>query len=233
MWFQGSYAAPSLYDVTRRRFATLVAPGPSLETRAHGLDRTVSSSCALSIGHLVSSPANVGAEFLILGDSGVADSLSPPWPELARMHRLARQAILDQLDDTSCVALTLYGSDFAVVSSEGAVRVGTYVEPLGPPQVVRRVHADGRGFTEEFASGTVSGPWGAAGWREFVVVLFGGRGDAKRRTLDFYRLSDLGYAGSLRLPFVARGFAIRADTLAIYGERDDYPAVAAFRLSRR
>ncbi len=162
-----------------------------------------------------------------LGDSArIVDSIAYPFPELIGVSPLARQASLQQIDDTSCAILPAYARSFAILAG-GSVRVGTGIEPVPTPQVVEsKVDA---GVRRRLADDVRASHLSAATWRGRVFVLFYGRSGYRGRVVDVYS-AKLVYEGSLLLPWRASFISVKNDNLYVLGEDADEPVLAAFRL---
>jgi hypothetical protein len=138
-----------------------------------------------------------------------------------------------QADDTSCAVLPVYQSVFAIYTSQSGFLAGQFVEG-GPPVSASISSSDGgTSGSITLPKGTMPGPMDARVWRDHLAVLFEGRSRHRRRVLDLYRRDDLSYVGSLVLPMRAARIAVSGDTLAVLGERDDYPVVAVLLLRGR
>lgn len=233
MWFLGPYRYPALFDASARRLTPFTTSAPLVASISFPERPWFLSACELDpTTTLHTASVESGRDIFLARAGAVLDSLATPWTELSALNPIVRQSIARQMDDDSCVLFTLYQSRFATYSSSEGFRTGRFIEPPTSVAAVIRVHEDGRGSTRSLPRGTVAGPSAASGWQDHVVVLFGGRSEHRHRVLDFYRRDDLQYAGSLLLPWRARTIAIRGDTLAVVGEKDDYPIVAAFLIRR-
>jgi hypothetical protein len=139
---------------------------------------------------------------------------------------MARQSIVRQLDDSSCAVLTAYQSRFAVVTQSRRPLLGVYPESAGVMKVDVVVSDNGKSVVSTLPRGARVGPFDARVWRDYVLVLFGGRTALAGRTIDVFTRADLRYRGSLVLPQKAKRMAVRGDSLIVIGERDDYPTLS-------
>lgn len=162
-----------------------------------------------------------------LGDSArIVDSIAYPFPELIGVSPLARQASLQQMDDTSCAVLPAYAGSFAVLAG-GSVKVGTGIEPVPTPRVVEsKLDA---GVRRRLADDVRASHLSAATWRGRVFILFYGRSRFRGRLVDVYS-AKLVYEGSMLLPWRARFISVKNDNLYVLGEDGDEPVLAALRL---
>jgi hypothetical protein len=232
MRFLGAFDAPMLFDPRSRRLVALSGEELTPESVPMTAGRSWISMCGLDRGSTLGTVlGRAGAEFLITRSGEVVDSLATPWPELEADDFLIRQAIAQQLDDGSCLLMTLYRGSFAVYEPGAAIRRGVFVE--APPRAAATVTRDtaAKATWHSLPPGTVAGPVHAAAWRDLVVILFRGRGPHRDRVLDLYRSRDLAYVGSVLLPTLTQRIAVRGDTLVLIGEREDLPFVAAYLLS--
>lgn len=231
-WFQGSYHRPVSFDATQRRLTHLAGARDSLVTLFFPRDRRWSSTCALNDDTTLGYAAAVDAEsdlLLTVGDR-VVDSLAYPFENLRSEHFMARQAIVRQLDDSSCAVLTAYQSSFAVVTLSRGTLLGVYPESAAVMKVNVVVSDTGKSVVSTLPRGTRVGPFDARVWREYVLVLFGGRTALAGRTIDVFTRDDLKYRGSLVLPQKAKRMAVRGDSLIVIGERDYYPTLSLLML---
>jgi hypothetical protein len=232
MRFLGTARAPMLFDQRSRRMVGLM--GDSLEPRSMSMTagRSWITMCSTGPGHTLGTVlGRDGFEFLLTREGEVIDSLATPWPELLIDDFLIRQAVIWQLTDSTCIATTRYRRAFATYQrGRGFVR-GDYVEQLPRTHAAVRRDTAAKATWHSIPIGSVSGPEHAAMWRGFVVVAFHGRSKQRDRVLDLYRASDLAYHGSIVFPFITRRIAVSGDTLAIIGEQDDLPFLAAYILS--
>lgn len=162
-----------------------------------------------------------------VGDSArIIDSIAYPFSDLIGVAPLARQASLQQMDDTSCAVLPAYAGSFAVVTG-ATVKVGAGIEEIPTPRVVEsRVDA---GVRRRLADDVRASNLSAATWRGKVLILFYGRSRHRGRLVDVYS-AKLAYEGSFLLPWRARFIAVRNDILYVLGEDADEPVLAAFRV---
>ncbi|MCC6319669.1 MAG: hypothetical protein IT361_18510 [Gemmatimonadaceae bacterium] len=166
-----------------------------------------------------------------LGDSArLLDSIPVPFPRLSGRPFMERQAQLRQVDDSTCAIVPLYQPEFALLSPGRPTRSGSSVEVL-PEARLQVIKTEG-GRIERLQSGARAGAIDVRGWRDLVLVLFSGTTHHKRRVIDAYSRSNLGYVGSILLPLESTRMAISGDTLAVVGDDQGVPAVAAFLLSR-
>lgn len=245
--FHGTAKRPVAMDRTQRRLTLLIGL-PDQLVSAPIPNRPWMSTCALdserTFGAVRANDRPIRradggegtvasrSDFLTAVGDRVIDSMSTPFPELVDVRFLARQAIVRQLDDSTCAILIAYQSHFATLGSRDSLRRGTFVESSGIVNAVEEV-LDANGSTRiSLPRGARIGPRDARGWRASVLVLFSGRTPLARRLLDVYRASDLAYQGSIVLPARATGIAVSGDTLAVIAERDDYPQLSVFILSR-
>lgn len=231
-WFQGSRTRPVGFDATQRRLTRFSNDGDSLETLPFPRDRRWSSTCALDDVHTLGYAASTTptSDLLIAIGDRVIDSIPYPFKEFEAEHFMARQAIVRQLDDSSCAILTAYQSRFATIGGAFQTRLGVYAESAGPLRVNVVSSNDGKSIVSTLPRGARVGPSDARGWREYVLVLFDGRTRLAGRLLDVYSRGSLTYVGSLVLPTKARRFAVFGDSLAVLGERDYYPSMTLLLL---
>lgn len=162
-----------------------------------------------------------------LGDSArIVDSIAYPFEELIGVAPLARQASLQQMDDTSCAVLPAYAGHFAVLTGT-SVKVSTGIEKVPTPQVVESTVDAGR--RRRLADDVRASNLSATAWRGRVLILFHGRSRLRGRLVDVYS-AKLTYQGSLLLPWRARFIAAKDEHLYVLGEDADEPVLAAFRL---
>lgn len=234
-WFQGSYGRPVSFDANQRRLTQLTGERDSLVTLPFPRNRRWSSTCALddslTLGY--ASSASAESDLLLVAGERVVDSISNPFEDLRAEHFMARQAILRQLDDSSCAVLTAYQRRFAVISRDRTVRLGVYPESSAVMQVNVVTADDGKSILSSLPRGARVGPADARAWREYVLVLFAGRTTLAGRTIDVFAREDLTYQGSLVLPSKARRMSVHGDSLVVIGERNDYPTVSLFILRPR
>lgn len=231
MRFLGTAAAPMLFDQRSRKFVRLV--GDSLTPRSAPMTAKPSwiTMCAVGPDETLGSVlGREGFEFLLTHGGEVVDSLPTPWPELLVDDFLIRQATVQQLTDSTCIMTTVYRAAFATFQQGRTTIRGNYVEAL--PRTSATVTRDtaAKATWHTVPRGSVPGPTHAAMRRDFVVLAFHGRSTQRDRVLDLYRASDLSYHGSIVFPFIARRIAVSGDTLAIIGEQDDLPFLAAYIL---
>lgn len=223
----GSYDRPLAFDTRQRRLTVLFDSGGEPYTLPFPKDRRWLSTCALdtvrTFGIIASDP---GPDYFVVEGERFADSTFAPWERLRGEHFMARQGSIRQLDDSTCAVLPVYQPEFAVYA-RGQYVLGRTVEDLPPAQVEVTESADGKSRRASFTTAT-AGSSDAHAWRDQVIVLFAGKTKQRNRLLDFYRRTDLAYTGSIALPFETHRFAVRGDTIAVAGVRDDYPAVAVF-----
>lgn len=228
-WFQGSYARPASFDAQQRRLTLLANNTESMRSVALPNKRRWVSTCALDSERTFGTAGtDVQPDFLTAVGEQVVDSLGLPWSQYAALPFLTRQSIVRQVDDSSCAILVAFQSHFAVVTAGGTLTKGTFAESSAVIVPDTIIHEAGKSWTVRFPKGTRRGPSDARAWRGQVVILFGGRTRDANRVLDVHRRSDLGYVGSIRLPHLASRIAISGDTLAVLGERDDYPLLAVY-----
>jgi len=231
-WFQGSFDRPVSFDATQRRLTLLAGERDSLVTLLFPRDRRWASTCALTDGITLGYAAAVNAEsdLLLAAGDRVVDSLSYPFEELRAEHFMGRQAIVRQLDDSSCAVLTAYQSRFAVITRSRGPLLGVYPESAAVMKVDVVTSDNGKSIVSTLPRGARVGPLDARMWRDYVLVLFGGHSALAERTIDVFSRADLKYRGSLVLPSKAKRMAVRGDSLIVIGERDDYPTLALFML---
>lgn len=232
-WFMGALSRPAAFDAFQHRVVSLEDPDGGYVTRPLPAGRRWISACALDDRRIIGSALNrQQPDFFVAEGTALVDSVPIPWPEFSDEHFLVRQSFVRQLDDTSCVMLAAYQRRFATYDGRSGFLSGTFIESADVVRAVVQQHAEGGGGTTSLPPGTRRGPLDARGWRDAVLVLFGGRSVLAHRLLDVYRRSDLAYEGSVVLPFRADRIAVHGDTIAVIGERDDYPVLAVFVLTQ-
>lgn len=159
----------------------------------------------------------------------IVDSIAAPWPRHRAQPFIVRQGPLRQADDSTCALLPLYEQEFALIAPNREARLGMHIEPL--PEAKELLESNGRMRSSSLAKGARKGALDARAWRGFLIVLFQGTSNYRRRILDLYDRHTLSYQGSTLLPFEASRFAIRGDTLVMIGDDDDEPLLAAYLLS--
>ncbi len=167
--------------------------------------------------------------FTVGDSSALVDSLPIPWSRLAGLERIVRQAQIRQLDDSTCVLLPLYHREFAVLRPGSKVQLGIHIEALPPAQL--RSTKEGKAIAKSVAPGARRGGIDGRSWREHILILFVGQNGRYARVIDLYERRTLRYAGSIALPFPAERLAVSGDTLAVIGQVDLEPLVAAFLIA--
>lgn len=193
------------------------------------------SACAWGPGHVMlrvsgRDPYEVFVQMLD-SSARLVDSLALPWPHLVAKPFLERQSALQQLDDSTCALAPAYQREFALFAPGKAPILGAHFETLPTPRAIETTIPGGS--RSRLAPGARAGHLDVRGWRDAVVVLFGGTSRHARRVLDVFSREKLQYRGSVTLPFEATRIAIRGDTLAAIGEVDLHPVVAVFVLAPR
>lgn len=231
-WFQGAYERPVVFDGIQRRLTPIAQPFDTLRSQSIAAGESWGSTCALDANRTLGTAfRSKQPEFLIAAGGRVVDSMYNPWPALHAMHYVARQSVIRQLDDTTCAIATLFQGDFAILTGDGDLMKGTYIEPASPVEQRVRKYNDGvERRSIRLAPGARIGARDIRGWRDRTVILYGGRSKHAGRLLDFYSRTSMAYEGSLVLPFVAQRISVHGDTLVAIGSRDDYPVIAAFLL---
>jgi hypothetical protein len=234
MWFQGAYDRPSLIDRAQRRIVKLTGRGDAFESVPLPSEKQWLTTCApepdLTFG---AARSRDHTAYFFARDQHLVDSMVGPWTELRDEDHLATQARVRQADDTSCAVLPVYQSVFAIYTGQAGFLTGQFVERGPPVRAITSSRDGGRSGAITLPKGTTAGPMDARVWRDHLAVLFEGRSRHRRRVLDLYRREDLSYAGTLVLPIRAARIAISGDTLAVLGERDDYPLVVVLLLRAR
>jgi hypothetical protein len=244
--FQGTYDRPMAFDRENRRHSRLERIADSIGT-APAPNRPIKSSCLLGDGISLGTISANDMEFFrnrsSSGDpiqqvdlvasrgSEVIDSSSLPLPELLRIAPIGRQAVTQQLDDSTCVLIAYYQSQFAVTARSARG---------GPRPMLRQCHrwirnrwcrTRGGRLGSECREGAKISAIDARAWRDMILVLYEGSTRQAGKLLDVYRRSDLTYRGSFVLPDKADRIAVSGDTLAVIAERGDTPIIQLFRLS--
>ncbi len=244
--FQGTYDRPMAFDRENRRHSRLERIADSIGT-APAPNRPIKSSCLLGDGISLGTISANDMEFFrnrsSSGDpiqqvdlvasrgSEVIDSSSLPLPELLRIAPIGRQAVTQQLDDSTCVLIAYYQSQFAVTGAIRAWRTAAYVEAVPPVDPQPVVQDEGRSARIGMPRGAKISAIDARAWRDMILVLYEGSTRQAGKLLDVYRRSDLTYRGSFVLPDKADRIAVSGDTLAVIAERGDTPIIQLFRLS--
>lgn len=221
---------PLAFEGPNGRISAL-ARGKAPETSNVARTQTWRTACAVARDRVVlqySGWEQDGFFVSTLGDSArIVDSVAYPFPELIGVSPLARQASLQQMDDTSCAVLPAYAGSFAILAG-GAVKVAAGIEPVPTPGVVEsKVDA---GVRRRLADDVRASHLSAATWRGRVLILFYGRSRLRGRVVDVYS-PKLDYEGSVLLPWRASFISVKNDILYAIGEDEDEPVLAAFRLA--
>ncbi len=246
--FEGTYDRPMAFDRDNRRHSRLERIADSIGT-APAPNRPIKSSCLLGDGISLGTISANDMEFFrnrsSSGDpiqqvdlvasrgSEVIDSSSLPLPELLRIAPIGRQAVTQQLDDSTCVLIAYYQSQFAVTGAIRAWRTAAYVEAVPPVDPQPVVQDEGRSARIGMPRGAKISAIDARAWRDMILVLYEGSTRQAGKLLDVYSRSDLTYRGSFVLPDKADRIAVSGDTLAVIAVRGDTPIIQLFRLSRQ
>jgi hypothetical protein len=221
----GTSARPMLLEFMTGRVLELRSDGSLIAVPVAQAGQWT-TGCSWGEGNVLLAKAGQYFVSEIRPNAMILDSLPMPWPRLRALPYIVRQAGLHQVDDSTCAMLPTFHREFALLSPTRHPLLGLHFEQL-PPASADEAKTDA-GTIHTIARGAKSGFQDAATWKDAILVSFGGTSRHRRRLLDVFRRTDLSYRGSILLPFEVRRLAIRGDTLAVVGEDDDYPIVAAF-----
>lgn len=231
----GTRARPMLLEFQSGRVAELAVGNRALIPVSASRAEVWTSGCAWGDGRLLLNKIGpTPFEYFVstIGrDPQRVDSMAMPWPRLLAQAFIARQARLRQVDDSTCAMLPAYYPEFAILSPSRPIVTGRHMEEL-PPAIGVDTKV-GNATEHTVARGAKHGHRDARAWGDAIIVLFEGASEHKRRVLDVFSRKDLSYRGSISLPFEAGQIAISGDTLAVVGEEDFYPVVAAFLIVRQ
>lgn len=228
----GTRTRPMLLEFQSGRVAELGGGNAALIPVSASRAKVWTSGCAWGDGRLLLNKIGpTPFEYFVstIGrDPEIVDSLAMPWPRLLAQAFIARQARLRQVDDSTCAILPAYYPEFALLSPSRPIVTGRHIEEL--PAAVGVDTKVGNATEHTVARGAKHGHRDARAWRDAVIILFEGTSEHKGRVLDVFSRKDLLYRGSMLLPFEGGKIAISGDTLAVVGEENFYPVVAAFLL---
>lgn len=247
-WFMGTYEYPLAFDREQRRVTALNAL-PALAKPVSLPNRPWAAACALDSTKVLGWAGNDSLpawllpvpgldlskrpDFLVVSGESVVDSLPSPWPDMRTQPDMLRQSVVRQVSADECAIMLSFGGRFVLRARDGSMKFGVAPESAEVVQLDIKVASDGRSGSISMPRTARSGPADARRWRDYIVILYGGKTALAERLLDFHRASDLSYAGSLVLPERLTQIAIHGDTLSGVGNRDDYPVLTTFVLSRK
>lgn len=231
VWLFGTWSRPMAVEFSDGRITALV--NDKLQTVRVSRERRWATGCAWGSDTVLLQTSGHEVFDYFVSTTGetarVVDSIAAPWPRHRALPFIVRQGPLRQADDSTCALLPLYEREFALISPNREAWLGMHIEPL--PEAKELLEGNGKMRSSSLAKGARRGALDARLWRGFLLVLFQGTSDKRRRILDVYDRSTLSYQGSTLLPFEASRFATRGDTLVMIGENDDEPILAAYLLS--
>lgn len=155
-----------------------------------------------------------------------------PWPQLRRLPAIAGQLETVPVPDAPiCVLATMLGPGFATINASG--RFGPthpYIEHFLPPEVIVSGHPPGA-HSVRLAERRIAA-LSAAVKDDTISVLFGGLTSHRGRLLDFYRMKDGAYLGSVLLPHRAMSMARTGGTYFFLEYRGGLYDLLAARMIR-
>ena len=184
------------------------------------------SMCALRDGSLLLSTSNDEWPVVLMSAWGrVVRRYQLPWPDLARVPPLARQARLAGTPNWStCVLALELGRGFAVFDGERFAAPHDYVESFDLPRVdVRRTFSS---RTQRVLERRIAAYDVAVDGRE-IAAAFEGRTDAARRIIDVYDTQSGAYLRTYLLPDAVANLARWGGRYYIVSEREGYPVLLA------
>lgn len=196
------------------------------------LGRFVGSLCSLHDGTIIAGVATLSGVSVYATHFGAASPTPYPFP----FDTAARPTPLDhamdlastrRTDNQGCFATRKAAEGMALLAADGATSKTNFVErlsqrPVKPPEEMR----DTSDLPIPFSlKSSVS--------QDTAYVWFGGRSCA-HRCIDLYSIPALTYIRSLRIAgptgLGVRDLTIDNGILAVLGDRDGVPVIAAFRL---
>ena len=226
----GTRARPMIIEFMTGRVHELSADG-SLVAVPVAQSGQWTSGCSWGKDNVLLAKAGQYFVSQVRPNATILDSIPVPWPRLQALPYIVQQTGLHQVDDSTCAMLPTFHAEFALLSPTRRPVLGLHFEKLPAASAVET--KSDAGTVHTIAPGAKSGFGDAAAWSDAIVVSFGGTSRHRGRLLDVFSRTDLSYRGSLLVPFEVRSLAISGDTLAVVGEDDDYPVVAAFLISRQ
>jgi hypothetical protein len=233
----GEFRAPSSLSLTAdgsivvtdargARLSVFRADGTLKRTIPLGEEPNTLRTCALSPGQFLVKQLVDGTPPIaqIDTDGVVGRRYALPWGQLRKLSSIVGQVELVPGEDAPvCMMATIFGPGFAIVDSGGIGAVHPYVESFAPPDVI--ASPDHRSFRlkdRRIAALSV------AEEHDTIAVLFEGLTRDRDKLLDFYRMGDGAYLGSVRLPHREKYMALADGTYYFLDYRDGlYDLVAA------
>lgn len=188
-------------DAKGNRLTVLRADGTMRQTVPLNAAFNAQRACPLGPDDFLVKQIVDGAPQIVRIDTtgSVKQRYALPWKVLRQLPSLARQIAFTPLPDRhSCVVATFYGPGFAIDSMGHFGGTHPYIERFLPPKVIVSPHPSG-GYSTHFAERRIAA-LSVAVEHDTMSVLFDGLTNDRARLLDFYRVKDGAYLGSVRLP---------------------------------
>lgn len=218
-------------DNTNRRLYLFSRDGRLIKEQPAPLGRFVGSLCSLNDGTIIASVATLSGVSIYVTHFGAASPTPYPFP----FDTVARRTPLDHAMDLAssragnygCLSTRKADEGMALLAASGVTVRANYVErlrqrPVKPPEEMRDTSDLPIPFSLKSAISA-----------DTAYVWFGGNSCA-HRCIDLYAIPGLKYIRSMRIAgptgLGVRDLTIDNGILAVLGDRDGVPVIAAFRL---
>jgi hypothetical protein len=221
-------------DNANQRLYLFSRTGRLIAEQPAPLGRFVGSLCSLNDGTMIASVATLSGVSVYATRFGAGSPQPYPFPFDTAARRTPLDHAMDlaptrRTDKYGCLATRKADEGMALLTAGGAASKASYVErihqrPVKPPEEMR----DTSDLPIPFSlKSTISA--------ETAYVWFGGKSCA-HRCIDLYSIPGLSYIRSLRIAgptgLGVRDLTIDNGILAVLGDRDGVPVIAAFRLAQ-